>query len=162
MKKIISITLAAGALSMALSSCDAKLFDNTADDTTAADTTATLPTLDSNYDNKGNYILDSTENRKVYPVPEGYVVFSFLGNAVQEIDQVYTFEDEEAAAAFADKCLREDGYLRSAVTVNGKLVIIDVGFDPASEGYGKYYIYDREKVEQDFAQNEDSVIWETN
>ena len=162
MRKIISVTLAAGALCAALSSCDAKLFDNTADDTTAADTTAVLQQLDSSYDKYGNYILESSENRKVYTVPEGYVVFSFLGNAVQEIDEVYTFEDADAAAEYADKCVKEDGMNRSNVTVNGKLVILDVGFDPASDGYGKYYIKDRAAVEQDFAQSEDSVIWETN
>ena len=146
---------------MSLCSCDVKLFDKNAD-TTEADTTVSLPNLDSNYDSKGNYILTSSENRKVYTVAGGYIVFSFLGNAVQEIDQVYSFDDETAAAEFADKCVKEDGYNRSAVNVNGNLVIVDVGFDAASDGYGKYYIYDRAKVEQDFAENEDEIVWETN
>lgn len=162
MKKLICATLAAGAICMALSSCEAKLFDNTADDTTAADTTVSLPELDENYDKNGNYILESSENRKVYSVPGGYVVFSFFGNTVQEIDQVYVFESKDEAASFADKCIKEDGMQRTAVQVNGKNVIVDVGFDPASDGYGKYYIYDRAKVESDFATDEDEIKWETN
>lgn len=162
MKKLICATLAAGAICMALSSCEAKLFDNTADDTTAADTTVSLPELDENYDKNGNYILESSENRKVYSVPGGYVVFSFFGNTVQEIDQVYVFESKDEADSFADKCVKEDGMQRTAVSVNGTLVIVDVGFDPASDGYGKYYIYDRAKVESDFATDEDEIKWETN
>ena len=72
-------------------------------------------------------------------------------------NSIFTAEVTEAVIGILKK-----GNSAELKRENGKLVIVDVGFDPASEGYGKYYICNREKVEQDFAQNEDSVIWETN
>lgn len=159
MKRFICIFLALVTLCALLASCSADKPENK--ETVPSDTKRELPTADANYDKNGKFILTSSENRKVYPVPGGYVVFCFVGDIVQNIFEVFTFDDKDSAKAYADKCVKEDGLSLSSVSVEDDMVIIAVGFSLEEQGYGSYYLKTRQQVIAEFDSKEEDVEWIT-
>lgn len=159
MKKIFSLILAAVITAATLASCAGTAApENTGPvETTANDK---LPSYagqkNPDYDAKGNFILTSSENRKVYPYGSGYVVFTFTGEAVKKIQQVLVFEDEAAATKYTSDLALEainKGEIPADHRVSDNLVIIPVGLSTDSKSLGYYYTQTRDKVTADFAEN---------
>lgn len=158
MKKIFSLILAAVILALSLASC-AGGSGNTKN-TGPAETTANENLPDyagqkiSDYDSNGNFILTSGTDRVVYTYESGYVVFTFLGSAVQKIQQVLVFEDEAAAGKYVTDIALEaidKGEIPPTLRANKNLVIVPVSISNDKKDLGYYYTQSRNIVEAAFA-----------
>ena len=153
MKKIICFILAAMMAAAPLCSCESAEKEKD-----ALETTATLPDYAGKeikeYDENGNFILSSTEDRHVYVKNDGYVVVTFLGESVNKIERVYSCESAEKAEEKGLELCRgyvEDGKVPPIYKVNGSLLIVTVPFDSeATDGLESYYLKPKAEVEKAF------------
>jgi len=161
MKKIICALLIVAMIAPALASCAKKEGDEQKPDTTTApetETTATLPDYVGNppaeTEADGSFILTSTDDRVVFTYSEGYVVFTFAGEAVSKIQRVICFETVEDAQEYVSEKRTEatnNGETPTTMIVNGSNVIIPVGFNATEKSLGSYYMKSKTAVLEDFA-----------
>ena len=159
MKKIISMALAL--IMSALVFCACASQGGVKEEQTVQET-QNLPSYvgqeDADYDVNGNYILTSTDNRKVYPYDSGYVVFKFNGEAVAKITRVLEFEDEVAAGEYLTSAALaqvENGEVPTTMVQNGVHVIVNVGFDTEEGGLGSYYTKGKSDIMTEFESAEE-------
>lgn len=166
MKKLLTAALALCLAATLLASCGAgngKQDDVTTDETTASNETTRAPLPDyagkkpSDFDADGNFILTSTDVRKVYKYNDtGYVVFTFSGETVYEIQRVLTFESTEAAQQYmTDTALNavNNGEVPPVMEINGSLVILKVGHSADEDELGSYYTKTKTEVLADYPEN---------
>lgn len=143
MKKIISMALA---LIMAASVFCACASEGATKEEQTTQETEKLPSYSgqtpADYDAEGNFILTSSENRKVYSYDSGYIVFSFTGEAVSKVLRVLEFEDETAAEEYLTSTARaqvEKGEVPDTMRRSGVYVVINVPYDPEDTVLAPYY-----------------------
>lgn len=105
------------------------------------------------YDENGNIILTSTDDRQVYSYSGGFIIFSFNGQSVSNIKRVYCFSSEESAKEFVTENARkavENGLIPLKHSVNGTNVIEDVAFSTDPANIGNYYAKTKSQIEKDF------------
>lgn len=161
MKKLICLGLAF-LMVLSLSSCFL-LAKEEAEDTTAD--TAGLPSYVGQeikeFDENGDLILTSSDNRLVYPYEDGYVVFECFGETISKIQRVYVFEDADAAQEYIKEqtfAAVDKGEVPPNYTQNGKYAIITVGFTTDQTSLGFYYARSKTVVKNDFSDNGDTSI----
>ena len=156
MKKIFSLILAAVITAATLASCAGT---QAPENTGPVETTASgkLPDYAGqtvrDYDSEGNFILQSSEDRVVYTYGTGYAVFTFAGESVKKIQQVLTFESEEAAQQYVSDTVRaanDKGEVPPTFQVNRNYVIVQVGLSSDKKDLGFYYTQSRAKVAASF------------
>lgn len=153
MKKIVSLLVLVSMLTLALCSCGSSV--GSTDNTGPADTTdaVTLPDYVNQtikeYDSEGNFLLTSTDNRIVYAYKSGYVVFTFLGQTVNKIQEVKSFKTEEEAAQFVITYMQENGKDGGNAFANGKNAVITCGAD--YEVLGDYYTMTKSAIISEFS-----------
>lgn len=152
MKKIFSLILAAVITAATLASCAGT---QAPENTGPVETTASgkLPGYAgqtvNDYDSEGNFILRSSEDRVVYTYGTGFAVFTFAGESVKKIQQVLTFESEEAAQQYVnDTALAaiDKGEVPPTMRANKNYVIVQVGSSSDKKDLGFYYTQSRAKV----------------
>ena len=115
-------------------------------------TTTVTPGI-SDYDNDGNLIVESTDNRYVYKTPEGLVIFSFSASSSSCIQVLFAvpMKDEATASQYLTENIVElmnsGKYLN--VVQNGRYIVHTMAL--ADEGYGKYLKGDKLSVSKDFS-----------
>lgn len=165
MKKLLTAVLALCLSASLFASCGAnnKETDTTTGETTAAatDTNAPLPDYagkkPSDFDANGNFILTSTDVRAVYRYNDtGYVVFTFMGESVSEIQRVIVCESAEAAQKYMTDAANEainNGETPPIMEMNGSLVICKVGLSTDEKELGYYYTKTKTAVLADFPED---------
>lgn len=154
MKRIICLLVCAVLLCVPLVSCG----NGDTEETTFAEK---LPdhagSISKDYDENGNFILTSTDDRVVYSYNSGYVVFTFAGNSVSKIQRVFAFEDAKKAQEYSSaqaKQAVEAGNVPPQMIVNGSNVIYTVGFSTDNNDLGVYYAKSKTDVLAAFAGEE--------
>ncbi len=160
MKKIFRLILAAVIAAAALGSCagTAAAPENTGPVETTAN--EKLPSYAGqsipDYDSNGKFILTSGTDRVVYPYGTGYAVFTFEGKGVKKIQQVLTFEDNDAATAYVNQIALEavdKGEVPPTMAISENYVIVQIGLSTDSKSLGYYYTQSRDKVTTDFSES---------
>jgi|GEM_PF-2899311 len=156
MKKILCFALAA-VFCCSLASCkfsdpvDLDTTNEIREETTAPETSEPSDKNYVDYDKDGNFILKSSDDRVVYKLDGGYVVFVFAGNVVGKIHNVIEFENEDAMTEY----LRENvtSLMSSGVynNVNTSKNLIILTYNAGESGMGKYYSYTKNEVLDEFS-----------
>ena len=107
------------------------------------------------YDNDGNLIVTSTDNRYVYKSDLGYIIFSFnqKSDTCFQVLEVRALEDEEKATQYTTEHVVEMMNSGNYVGVNqaGRYVVFTVSVE--NEIYGKYLALTRADVEKDMPES---------
>lgn len=156
MKKIITLVLMLALLCASMCSCF--LIDEDYEknkDTTEASVTTNEEKKTDDYDENGNFIMTSTEDRYVYAYKNGYLVFTFNDAAVSKIQHVFAFADQAAAQEYVKQVTLdavEKGEVPPTITVSGVYAIERVPFVVGDQtGISSYYVRGKSAVEADFA-----------
>ena len=157
MKKILCFILAA-VFCLSLASCkfsdpvDRSTTSVDEDTTDPADTTAVSSSKD--YDDSGKFILESTDNRVVYKLDGGYIIFKFSGSSPYKIYNVIELEDAAAVSAYLEENvvnLMSSGVYDN-VTSSDNLIILS--YNVSESGIGRYYTYNKEAILKEFESTE--------
>lgn len=161
MKKLICLILTM-VMVLSLSSCFllAKEVENAEGTTGVGETNSFSDTREiKEFDENGNPILTSTDDRLVYPYEnDGYVVFVCFRGTIEKIQRIYEFDSNEAAEEYVlDVCVDavDAGRVPPRYAVKGNYAIIDVGFDTNPESLGFYYTKSKTIVLNDFGSKEE-------
>ncbi len=120
--------------------------DHAADETTSGGG-YTEPKIDE-FDEDGKFILDSTEDRKVYPTEDGYVVFSFSGESLVRLHHVIDMESKEEAVDFIVTYMHDHGKDGGNARISDDLVILNVYSQ--DDEYFKYYAKTKSQIVAEF------------
>ena len=156
MQKIISMALALLMAASVLCACGQASGGNSVPDETTQ-STESLPSYAGqdivDYDAQGNFILESSDNRKVFSYNSGYVVFSFTGESVANIKRVLEFDSAEEAAEYVSTTQLsqvENGEIPDIMTANGVYVIVPVAFSTDNESLGFCYTKTKTQIIAEF------------
>lgn len=148
MKRILCLVFALALALYSMCSCfKSKESSGSGEDTTVSSLPEYTGKIVADYDEQGNFILTSTDERKVYLVNSPgnvreYAVFTFSGEAVTKVQTVICFSSADEAEDYVSanaKSAIDAGKIPDEMTVNGTYVITKVGFNADKDSLGNFY-----------------------